>query len=70
MPVLAVPLLVFAPLLALGILSITPFAAADGQELELAQVGIFVVVSATGTALAWRALDSRPRAMPRAAADA
>ena len=56
----AVPLLVFAPVFAIGILSLTAFAAADGQPLEVVQVGIFLVVTVVGAALAGRTLGTRP----------
>lgn len=58
----AVPLLVFTPLLSLGVLSITAFAAVDGQPLEAVQVAIFVVTTVVGAALAFTALVPRPRA--------
>jgi len=56
---LAVPMLVFAPLLALGILSIKAVAAADGQPLEVAQVVIFAAVTVIGAVLAGLTLDAR-----------
>jgi hypothetical protein len=58
---LAVPLLVFAPLLSLGVLSISAFAAADGQPLEVVQAAIFVVTTVVGAALAFTALVPRTR---------
>ena len=57
---LAVPLLVFTPLLTLGVLSISVFAAVDGQPLEAVQVAIFAVTTVIGAALALTALDPRP----------
>lgn len=56
---LAVPLLVFAPLLSLGVLSISAFAAADGQPLEVVQAAIFVVTTVAGAGLALVALVPR-----------
>lgn len=58
---LAVPLLVFLPLLALTILAMAVSGAADGQALEPAVFAIFGAVALVSTALAWRALDPRPR---------
>lgn len=48
----AVPLIVFAPLLSLGILSISAFAAVDGQPFEVAQAAIFAAIAVVGTTLA------------------
>jgi hypothetical protein len=59
---LAVPLLVFTPLLSLGVLSISVFAALDGQPLEAVQVAIFVATTAIGVGLALWALVPRPHA--------
>lgn len=56
----AVPLLVFTPLLSLGVLSISAFAVLDGQPLEIVQVAIFVVTTVVGAALASIALVPRP----------
>jgi hypothetical protein len=56
---LAVPLLVFTPLLSLGVLSISAFAAVDGQPLEAVQVGIFLLATVVGSALALTALVPR-----------
>jgi hypothetical protein len=57
---LAVPLLVFVPLLSFGVLSITAFAAVDGQPLEVVQIAIFIVTTVVGAALALAALVPRP----------
>ena len=59
---LAVPLLVFTPLLSVGILSISAFAAVNGQPLEAVQVGIFVAATLIGAALALTALVPRASA--------
>jgi hypothetical protein len=58
---LAVPLLVFATLLSAGVLSISAFAAFDGQPLEVVQVAIFAVVTVAAAALALSALIPRRR---------
>jgi hypothetical protein len=57
---LAVPLLVFLPLLALTILAMTVSSAADGQALEPIVPAIFGTVAVLSTALAWFALATRP----------
>jgi hypothetical protein len=54
----ALPLLVFVPLLALGVLSITLVAALDGQAVESIQALIFLVMTAIGSTLAWRVLTT------------
>jgi len=53
---LAVPLLVFLPLLALTILAMSVSSAAEGQALEPAVLAIFGAVAILSTALAWHAL--------------
>jgi hypothetical protein len=53
---LAVPLLVFMPLLALTIIAMTLADALDGQALEPAVVVLFGVVGILSTALAWAAV--------------
>ena len=58
---LAVPLLVFLPLLALSILAMAVAGAADGQALEPAMLAIFATVALVSTALAGFALDPRPQ---------
>jgi hypothetical protein len=58
---LAVPLLVFQPLLALTILAMAVAAAADGQALEPVFLAIFCAVVLVSAALAWLALDPRSR---------
>ncbi|MBJ7610783.1 MAG: hypothetical protein JF924_00535 [Candidatus Dormibacteraeota bacterium] len=58
----AVPLLVFIPILALGVLSITAFVALDGQPFGFVEGGLFAVSTVVGGVLAWLALDPRPRA--------
>ena len=58
---LTVPLLVFLPLLALSILGMAVSGAADGQALEPVVLAIFAAVALVSTALAWLALDPRPR---------
>jgi hypothetical protein len=58
---LAVPLLVFAPLMALSILLTIVFGAADGQALEPSVLVMFGVVTVLGATLAGLALDPRPR---------
>jgi hypothetical protein len=58
---LAVPLLVFLPLLALSILAMAVSGAADRQALEPVVLAIFAAVALVSTALAWFALDPRPR---------
>jgi hypothetical protein len=65
---LAVPLLVFMPLLALSILAIAVSGAADGQALEPAMLAIFATVALVSTALAGLALDPRPRSATHRAA--
>jgi hypothetical protein len=57
----AVPLLVFIPILTLGVLSISLFAALDGQPFDFVVAGIFVVTTVLGGLLAWLALDPRRR---------
>jgi hypothetical protein len=57
----AVPLLVFIPVLTLGVLSITVFAALDGQPFDFVQAGIFVVTTVVAGLLAWLALNRRQR---------
>jgi hypothetical protein len=57
----AVPLLVFIPVLALGVLSITAFVALDGQPFGFVEGGLFAVSTVVGGVLAWLALDPRPR---------
>ena len=58
---LTVPLLVFLPLLALSILAMAVSGAADGQALEPVVLAIFAAVALASAALAWVALDLRPR---------
>ena len=53
---LAAPLLVFAPILSLGVVTMAVFAGLDGQPLDIVMVTIFVVVAAAGAVLALRAL--------------
>jgi hypothetical protein len=53
---LAAPLLVFTPILSLGVVSIGVFAAFDGQPLDPVMTTIFVVLAAIGAALAVAAL--------------
>src|ERR1700730_6844950 len=57
----AVPLLVFIPILTLGVLSISVFAALDGQPFYFALAGVFVVTTVLSGLLAWLALDPRRR---------
>ena len=54
---LALPLLVFIALLSAGVLSITAFAAIDGQPLAVAEAAIFVVTTVVAAALAWMTLN-------------
>jgi hypothetical protein len=58
---IAVPLLVFSPLLSLGVLSIAACAAVDGQALDPAMATIFLLVAAAGGGLASLALSARSR---------
>jgi len=58
---LAVPLLVFLPLLALSIMAMAVSGAADGQALEPVVLAIFAAVALASAALAWVALDPRPQ---------
>ncbi|OGO58016.1 MAG: hypothetical protein A2Z32_06425 [Chloroflexi bacterium RBG_16_69_14] len=58
---LAVPLLVFAPLMALSILLTIVFGAADGQALEPSVLVMFGLVAVLAAMLAGLALDPRPR---------
>ncbi len=55
---LVLPLLVFIPLLAVGIVILTLFAAADGQPIEMIQSVIFVVLTVVSATLAWFGLRS------------
>lgn len=57
---LAIPVLVFLPLLALSIVALALGGAADGQALEPPVLVIFGVVGLTSAALAWLALAPRP----------
>ncbi len=57
---IAIPLLVFTPLLSAGVLSITAFAALAGQPLDVLQGAVFVVVTTVGVVLAWLGLRRRP----------
>ena len=57
----AVPLLVFIPILTLGVLSISLFAALDDQPFDFVVAGIVVVTTVLGGLLAWLALDPRRR---------
>jgi hypothetical protein len=61
---LAVPFLIFLPLLSISILLMTAFMAIDGQPLVMPLIVVFVVALAASAALAWVALRSRrqPRA--------
>ena len=59
---LAIPLLVFMPLLGLSILAMSLWAAADGQTLEPVVPAIFLVVIVLSTALAWLTLGRSRRA--------
>jgi hypothetical protein len=59
---LAVPFLVFLPLLSLSVLLMTIFMAIDGQPLAMPLIVVFVVALAASSALAWVALRSRPQA--------
>jgi hypothetical protein len=54
---LALPLLVFTPLLSLGVLSISALAIAAGQPFEVVQVALFIVVTGVSVALAWLGLS-------------
>jgi hypothetical protein len=60
----AIPLLVFASLIAVGILSISLFASVDGQSLDGMQIAIFVVVATASALLAWLGLT--PKRSPAA----
>jgi hypothetical protein len=53
---LAGPLLVFMPILCLGVLTMSVFAAFDHQPFDIAMATIFVVIAVAGAALAARAL--------------
>lgn len=59
---LAVPLLIFIPLLSAGVLSITVFAAIDGQPFAVMEVAIFVVATVVAAGLAWATLNPRTAA--------
>jgi hypothetical protein len=61
---LAVPFLIFLPLLSISVLLMTVFMAFDGQPLEMPMLVVFVVTLAASTALACAAL--RARRLPRA----
>jgi hypothetical protein len=50
---IAVPFLVFVPLLSLSVLLMTIFMAIDGQPLAMPLIVVFVVALAVGAALAW-----------------
>ncbi|HEY7132889.1 MAG TPA: hypothetical protein VH440_11590, partial [Candidatus Limnocylindrales bacterium] len=63
----AVPLLVFIPLLAVGILVMTIAAADDGQLIDAFQVGVFIVMAAIGTILAAATLRHPARVSGRLA---
>ena len=66
---LAGPLLVFTPILCLGVLAMSVFAAFDHQPFDAAMATIFVVVAVAGAALAARALlptTARRPAAPQA----
>lgn len=66
---LAVPLLVFQPLLALAIVAVGLAGAADGQAFDPSLLVIFGTLALVSTALAWLALDPRRQAMSRGTAD-
>jgi hypothetical protein len=61
---LAVPFLIFLPLLSISVLLMTVFMAIDGQPLALPLLALFGVALAVSGALAWVALRTRPQ--PRA----
>jgi FtsH-binding integral membrane protein len=56
---LAVPFLVFLPLLSISVLLMTVFMAIDGQPLAMPLIAIFGVALAVSAALAWIALRTR-----------
>ena len=56
---LAVPFLIFLPLLAISVLLMTVFMAIDGQPLVMPLMVVFVVALAISAALAWVALGTR-----------
>jgi hypothetical protein len=56
---LAVPFLIFLPLLSISVLLMTVFMAIDGQPLAMPLMVVFVVAVAISSALAWVALRTR-----------
>lgn len=58
---LAVPLLVFLPLLSMSVLLMTVYMAIDGQPLQLPLVAVFAIVTAASAALAWLVLHTGGR---------
>ena len=56
---LAVPFLIFLPLLSMSVLLMTVFMAIDGQPLAVPLMVVFVVALAISAALAWVALRTR-----------
>ena len=56
---IAVPFLIFLPLLSISILLMTVFMAIDGQPLAMPMLVLFAVVLGVSTALAWVALRTR-----------
>ena len=57
---LAVPFLIFLPLLSISVLLMTVYMTVDGQPLVIPLVVVFVVALAISAALAWAALRTRP----------
>jgi hypothetical protein len=60
---LAVPFLIFLPLLSISVLLMTVFMAVDGQPLSMPLMAVFVAALAISAALAWIALRTRQRPM-------
>jgi hypothetical protein len=58
---LAVPFLIFLPLLSMSVLLMTVYMAIDGQPLVMPLMVVFVVALAISAALAWVALRTRSR---------
>jgi hypothetical protein len=56
---LAIPFLVFLPLLSISVLLMTVFMTIDGQPLVMPLVVVFIVAMAASAALAWVALRTR-----------
>jgi hypothetical protein len=59
---LAVPFLIFLPLLSISVLLMTVFMAIDGQPLVIPLIVLFGVALAVSSALAWAALRTRRQA--------